>query len=94
MSWCCIKAEINYYTRKAQGWKPTSKKRGQSERWIDLIRHHLGKITFCLIGVMFMIESLVRYWESGHIIQYGLYMLPSALFFINTILCIMQGYLT
>lgn len=89
VSWCCIKAEINYYTRKTQGWKPTSKKREQSESWMDLIEHHWGKITFCLIGVIFMIASLIRYWESGYIFQYALYMLPSALFFINTILCIM-----
>lgn len=89
VSWCCIKAEINYYTRKAQGWKPTSKKREASERWIDIIRHHWGKIIFCLVGISFMIASIITYWHSGHITQYMLYMLPSALFFVNTLLCLM-----
>ena len=86
--WCSIKAEINYYLRKKQGWKPTSKSQDSSDTWWYIIKRNYGKILFSLIGVGFYINSLITISSWGNSWVYVVYMIPSILFFLNTLLAI------
>ncbi|MDC0535379.1 glycosyltransferase family 2 protein [Francisellaceae bacterium] len=86
--WCSIKAEMNYYLRKKQGWKPTGKSQGASDSWWSIIKQNYGKIVFSLVGLGFFIHTLFVISNWGNTWVYIVYMIPSALFFFNTLLAV------
>lgn len=86
--WCGIKAEINYYLNKSQGWKPTSKSYDSVEGWPQVIYANLGKLSFSVIGLIIAIVSAYRLHSQYDYYMYLLCMLPSMLLFLNVILCV------
>ena len=90
VSWCCIKAEINYYMHKKQGWKPTGKKPEQNpDAWAAVLRRNYGKLSVSILGLVFYVDSLITYFGTESFWLYFLYMVPSAMFFTNTILSVL-----
>jgi len=87
--WCSIKAEVNYYMRKKQGWKPTSKAQEKSESWLMIFRRNFGKVLFSLIGIGFYINSLVYIFGGEDFWIQFVYMIPSIMFFTNTLLAVL-----
>lgn len=87
--WCCIKAEINYYFNRKQGWKPTSKVFDKPDSWLVVLYDNQGKILFSLIGIISAMLSIYKYYDSTDFWLYFWCMIPSMLLFINTILCIL-----
>ncbi|QIW09444.1 glycosyltransferase family 2 protein [Francisella sp. LA112445] len=86
--WCGIKAEINYYLNKPQGWKPTSKVFDKIEGWPQIIYDNFGKLTFSIFGLAVAIYSILKFYPQTNFIMYFLCMLPSILLFLNTVLCV------
>ncbi|MEY8767894.1 glycosyltransferase [Francisella philomiragia] len=87
--WCGIKAEINYYLNKPQGWKPTSKVFDKVEGWAQVIYDNIGKLSFSLVGLIIAIYSIFTLYSQTDFYLYMLCMLPSILLFLNTILCVL-----
>ncbi|APC97633.1 glycosyltransferase [Francisella frigiditurris] len=87
--WCGIKAEINFYLKKPQGWKPTCKKQVKDDTWSVILRQHVGKILFSSFGLLVAIFSIIRYFDSNDFSIYMFSMIPSILLFLNTILCVL-----
>ena len=86
--WSGIKAEINYYLKRPQGWKPTSKEHYADDSWQQIILDNLGKLIFSLVGLLIATYSLVSLHLDSNFYLYALSMLPSILLFANTILCV------
>lgn len=86
--WCGIKAEINYYLNKPQGWKPTSKVFDEFEGWAKVIFDNIGKLSFSILGLGIAVYSICNLYTQVDFYMYLLCMLPSILLFLNTILCI------
>ncbi|AJC48648.1 glycosyltransferase family 2 protein [Allofrancisella guangzhouensis] len=86
--WCGIKAEINYYLNKPQGWKPTSKVLDKVDGWSAVLYNNFGKLIFSTIGLIVASISICRFYSSAEFMWYLLCMVPSILLFMNTILCI------
>ncbi|API86148.1 glycosyltransferase [Francisella uliginis] len=86
--WCGIKAEINYYLNKPQGWKPTSKVFDKIEGWPQIIYDNIGKLAFSTFGLAVAIYSTLKFYPQTDFYMYFLCMLPSILLFLNTILCV------
>ncbi|WP_150463570.1 glycosyltransferase [Francisella sp. XLW-1] len=87
--WCGIKAEINYYLNKPQGWKPTSKVFDKVEGWTQVIYDNFGKLSFSILGLSIAIYSISKLYSQVDFYLYLLCMLPSILLFLNTILCVL-----
>ena len=87
--WCGIKAEINYYFNKPQGWKPTSKVFDKVEGWTKVIYDNIGKLSFSVFGLIVAVYSVCKFYSQPDFYMYLLCMLPSILLFLNTVLCIM-----
>ncbi|OEZ33573.1 glycosyl transferase [Francisella endosymbiont of Amblyomma maculatum] len=87
--WCGIKAEINYYLNKPQGWKPTSKVFDKVDGWTKVIYDNIGKLSFSVFGLIVAVYSVCKFYSQPDFYMYLLCMLPSILLFLNTVLCIM-----
>lgn len=87
--WCVIKAELNYYLNKPQGWKPTSKVFDKVEGWAQVIYDNIGKLSFSFVSLIIAIYSIFTLYSQTDFYLYMLCMLPSILLFLNTILCVL-----
>jgi cellulose synthase/poly-beta-1,6-N-acetylglucosamine synthase-like glycosyltransferase len=86
---CGIKAEVNYYLKRPQGWKPTAKKHLEDDDWATVFKNHAFKLSFSFVGLLVAIYSIIALYSDANFYVYLSSMIPSILLFANTILCVL-----
>ncbi|MFT6835571.1 MAG: hypothetical protein ACJA0H_001611, partial [Francisellaceae bacterium] len=61
----------------------------KSESWFAIFRRNYGKILFSLIGIGFYINSLIYIFGGVDFWIQFVYMIPSIMFFTNTLLAVL-----